>query len=159
MKEISLLSLSGDKDAEVIEASYSMSRYLDDLLNIDNTYFDGLVTYNRIYTSQLRLCKANFSDTEAPFPHLLVNISDGIVSSKMYDKRDDFWYCKFSILRWSYSSCSIIRGLHTCISTYSECLVMLPTLTHEIQKNTSNKAICITNSLKLFQNSIDATTT
>ena len=32
-----ILSLSGDKDAEVIEAFHSTSRYLDDLLNIDNT--------------------------------------------------------------------------------------------------------------------------
>ena len=42
-----MLSLSGDKDAEVIEAFNSTSRYLDDLLNIDNTYFDGMV--NNIY--------------------------------------------------------------------------------------------------------------
>ena len=33
-----MLPLSRDKDAEVIEAFNSTSRYLDDLLNIDNTY-------------------------------------------------------------------------------------------------------------------------
>ena len=60
-----MLSLSGDKDAEVIEAFNSTSRYLDDLLNIDNTYFDGMV--NQIYPSELQLNKANSYDTEAPF--------------------------------------------------------------------------------------------
>ena len=34
-----MMSLSADKDAEIIEAFNSTSRYLNDLLNIDNTYF------------------------------------------------------------------------------------------------------------------------
>ena len=37
----------------------------DDLLNIDNHYFEGMV--NRIYPPELQLNKANTSDTEAPF--------------------------------------------------------------------------------------------
>ena len=40
-------SLSEEKQAEIIEAFKSTSRYLDDLLNIDNPYFEGMV--NRIY--------------------------------------------------------------------------------------------------------------
>ena len=44
--------LSSDKDAETIEAFNSTSRYLDDLLNIDNTYFDGMV--KQIYPSELQ---------------------------------------------------------------------------------------------------------
>ena len=42
-----MLSLSGDKESYIIEAFNSTSRYLDDLLNIDNAYFDGMV--NQIY--------------------------------------------------------------------------------------------------------------
>ena len=38
-----MMSLSADKDAEIIEAFSSTSRYLDDLLNIDNNYFDSMV--------------------------------------------------------------------------------------------------------------------
>ena len=34
--------------------------------------------------------KANTSDTEAPFLYLHLSISNGFVSSKIYDKRDDF---------------------------------------------------------------------
>ena len=58
-----MTSLSGVKQAEIIEAFKSTSRYLDDLLNIDNPYFEG----NRIYPPELQLNKAKTSDTEAPF--------------------------------------------------------------------------------------------
>ena len=43
----------------------STSRYLDDLLNIDNPYFEQMV--GQIYPTELQLNKANASDTEAPF--------------------------------------------------------------------------------------------
>ena len=66
----------------------STSRYLDDLLNIDNDYFDRMV--NRIYPSELQLDKANVSDTEASFLDLHLSISDGFVKNKIYDKLDDF---------------------------------------------------------------------
>ena len=60
-----MTSLSDVKQAEIIEAFKSTSRYLDDLLNVDNPYFEGMV--NRIYPPDLQLNKANTSDTEAPF--------------------------------------------------------------------------------------------
>ena len=53
-------SLNHDNQADVIEAFNSTSRYLDDLLNIDNPYFEGMV--NQIYPSELQLNKANISD-------------------------------------------------------------------------------------------------
>ena len=34
--------------------------------------------------------KANISDTEAPFLDLHLSVANGFVSSKIYDKRDDF---------------------------------------------------------------------
>ena len=76
------------KQAEIIEAFKSTSRYLDDLLNIDNPYHEGMV--NRIYQPELQSNKANTSDTEAPFLDLHLSISIGFVSSKIYDKRNDF---------------------------------------------------------------------
>ena len=45
--------LSSDNKADVIKAFNSTSRYLDDLLNIDNPYFEGMV--NQIYPSELLL--------------------------------------------------------------------------------------------------------
>ena len=70
-----MLSLSEDYQSDVIEAFNSTSRYLDDLLNIDNNFFDSMV--NRIYPSELQLNKANVSDTEASFLDLHLSISDG----------------------------------------------------------------------------------
>ena len=75
-----MTSLSDVKQAEIIEAFKSTSRYLDDLLNIDNPYFEGMV--NRIYPPELQLNKANTSDTETPFLDLHLSISNGFVSSK-----------------------------------------------------------------------------
>ena len=45
---------------------------------------------NQIYLSELQLNKANTSENEAPFLDLHLSISNGFVSSKIYDKRDDF---------------------------------------------------------------------
>ena len=80
--------LSSDNQADIIKAFTSTFRYLDDLLNIDNPYFEGMV--NQIYPSELQLNKANTSDTEAPFLDLHLSISNGFVLSNIYDKRDDF---------------------------------------------------------------------
>ena len=49
---------------------------------------------NRIYPPELQLNKANISDIEAPFLDLHLSISNGFVSSKIYDKRDDFDFDK-----------------------------------------------------------------
>ena len=83
-----MTSLSDVKQADIIEAFKSTSRYLDDLLNIDNPYFEGMV--NRIYPPELQFNKTNTSGTEALFLDLHLSISNGFVSSKIYDKRDDF---------------------------------------------------------------------
>ena len=83
-----MLSHSEDNQSDVIEAFNSTSRYLDDLLNIDNNFFDSMV--NRIYPSELQLNKANVSDAEASFLDLHLTISDGFVKTKIYDKRGDF---------------------------------------------------------------------
>ena len=60
-----MTSLSNDNQADIIEAFYSTSRYCDDLINIDNSYFEGM--FNEIYSTEMKLNKANTSDTEAPF--------------------------------------------------------------------------------------------
>ena len=76
-----MLSLSDNNQTDVIEAFNSTSRYLDDLLNIDNPYFEQMVGQ----ATELQLNKANSSDTEAPFLDLNLSIANGIVSSKIYD--------------------------------------------------------------------------
>ena len=51
----------------------STTRYRDDLLNIDNPYFEQMV--GQIYSTVLQLNKANFFDTQDPFwgPRLVNN--------------------------------------------------------------------------------------
>ena len=54
-----MLSLSENNQTYIIEAFNSLSRYLDDLLNIDNPYFVKMV--GQIYPTELQLNKANSS--------------------------------------------------------------------------------------------------
>ena len=67
-----MLFLSEDNQSDVIEAFNSTSRYLDDLLNIDNHFFDSMV--NAIYPSEFQLNKANVSDAEASVLDLHLSI-------------------------------------------------------------------------------------
>ena len=81
-------SFNHDNQADVIEDFNSTSRCLDDLLNIDSPYFEGMV--KQIYPPELQLNKANNTDTEAPLLDLHLSIANVFVSPKIYDKHDDF---------------------------------------------------------------------
>ena len=65
---------------KLLKAFKSTSRYLDDRLNIDNPYFEGMV--NRIYPPELQLNKANTSDTEPPILDLHLSISNALFHLK-----------------------------------------------------------------------------
>ena len=60
-----MMSLSDDKQADIIDAFNTTSRYLDDILQINNVYFDTMVS--QIYPSELDFNEADTSDTEAAF--------------------------------------------------------------------------------------------
>ena len=64
-----MLSLSEDNQSDVIKAFNSTSRYLEDLLNINNNIFDSMV--NRIYPSELQL---NMATCQTPRPHFWIYI-------------------------------------------------------------------------------------
>ena len=100
-----MMSLSDDKQADVIDAFNTTSRYLDDILNINNVYFDNMVCQNN--SSELKLNKANVSDTEAAFLDLHLSISNDIVFTKIYDKRDDF---DFEIVNFPFLDCDVLRS-------------------------------------------------
>ena len=76
-------------------------------MNIDNPYFEGMV--NQIYPLELQLNKANISDTEAPFLDLHLSVANGFVSSKIYDKRDDF---DFDIVNFPFLDGDVPRGVY-----------------------------------------------
>ena len=79
-----MLSLSDNNQTDIFEAFNSTSRYLDDLLNIDNPYFEQMV--GQIYPTELQLNKAN-SSTEAPFLDLNLSITIGKVFFKLMINR------------------------------------------------------------------------
>ena len=51
-----MMSLSNDKQADNIDAFNTSSRYLDDILNINNAYFEIMVS--QMYPPELQLNKA-----------------------------------------------------------------------------------------------------
>ena len=114
-----MMSLSDDKQADVIDAFNTTSRYLDDILNINNVYFDNMV--GQIYPSELQMNKANASDTGAAFLDLHLSISNDIVSTKIYDKRDDFDF--FEIVNFPFLGGDVPRSTSygVYISTHSFC--------------------------------------
>ena len=130
-----MTSLSDVKQAEIIESFKSTSRYLDDLLNIDNPYFEGMV--NRIYPPELQLNKANTSDTEAPFLDLHLSISNGFVSSKINDKRDDF---DFDIVNFPFLDGDVPRS--TSYGVYISQLIRFARVSsHVVDFNARNKSL------------------
>ena len=84
---------------------------MDDILNINNVYFDNMVS--QIYPSELKLNKANTSNTEAAFLDLHLSISNDIVATKIYDKRDNF---DFEIVNFPFldgdAPCSTSYGVY-----------------------------------------------
>ena len=83
-----MLSLNPKTQANVIKAFNDTSRYLDDIFNVDNPFFERMIP--TIYPKELKLNKANNSDSYAAFLDLDLTISNGVISTKIYDKRDDF---------------------------------------------------------------------
>ena len=77
-----------------------------------------------IKAPELQLNKANTSDTEAPFLDLHLSISNGFVSSKIYDKRDDFDFDIVNIpfFRWRCSTSSFLRSIY--LSAHKICSSM-----------------------------------
>ena len=85
-----MLSLSGNNQADVVEAFNSASRYLDALLNIDKPYFKQFDS--QIYPTNLELNKANSLDARDPVLDLDFSIKNALfhLSSKTNNKWDDF---------------------------------------------------------------------
>ena len=87
----------------------------------------------QIYPTALHLNKTNSSNNEAPCLDLNLSITNGIVSSKIYDKRDDF---NFEIGNSHFLMEMFLAPLpmvHIFLSLFvlPECVLMLMTLTTE----------------------------
>ena len=82
------MSLLDDKQTDIINAFNTTSRYLEDILNMNNIYFGNMVS--EIFPAERQLNKINTFDTEASFSDLHLSISSAFVSTKIYDKRNNF---------------------------------------------------------------------
>ena len=92
---------------------------------------------NRIYPPELQLNKANTSDTEAPFLDLHLSISNGFVSSKIYDKRDDF---DFDIVNFPFLDGDVPRS--TSYGVYISQLIRFARVSsHVVDFNSRNKSL------------------
>ena len=79
-----MASLSNNKEAEIIQAFNSSSKYLDNHSNIDNPYIEGMM--GRIYAHKIQFNNSKATDTEALFLELPFSILSGLVLWKIYDK-------------------------------------------------------------------------
>ena len=138
-----MISVSVENQSEIIEAFSSTSRYLDDLLNIDNTYFDDLIS--QIYPPELQLNKVNSSDTEAALLDLHLSIVDGFVSCKIYNKRDDF---DFEIVTFPFLGGDVPRMASYGVY-FSQLIRFARVSSHVTDFNTRNKLL----TAKLFNQS------
>ena len=130
-----MMSHSDDKQADIIDAFNTTSRYLDDILNINNDYFDTMVS--QIYTLELQLNKANTSDTEVTFLDLHLSISNDIVTTKIYDIRDDF---DFEIVNFQFLDGDVPRS--TSYGVYiSQLIRFAMASSHVADFNTRNKLL------------------
>ena len=131
IRKLELLGLQGFR----LAVFNSTSWYLDDLLNIDNNFFDSMV--NRIFPSELQLNKANVSDTEASFLDLHSSISDGLVKTKIFNKRDDF---DFVIVKFPFLDGDVPRS--TSYGIYISPLIRFARVSSHVNDlNTRNKVL------------------
>ena len=150
-------SLSHENQADIIEAFNSTSRYLDDLLNIYNIYFDQME--DRIYPTELQLNRTTSSNTEAPFLDLNLCISNGTVSTIIYDKRDDFDFDIVNFPFWMAMSPGVPNMGYTYLNLLDspellQILMSLTTVIKPLQPNFLGRAIVILNFVRHFRNFI-----
>ena len=127
-----MMSLSDDKQANIIDTFKTTSRYFGDILNIINVYFDNMVS--QIYLSELQLNRPN---TEAAFLDLHFSISNDIVSTKIYIKRDDF---DFEIVNFPFLDSDVLRS--TSYGFYiSQLIRFTRASSHVADFNTHNKLL------------------
>ena len=86
---------------------------------------------------ELQLNKANISDTEAPFLDLHLSVANVFVSSKIYDKRDDF---DFDIVNFPFFDDDVPRRA-SCGVYISQLIRFARVCHHETDFNARNKCL------------------
>ena len=86
-----------------LAASFNFTfRYIDDVLSLNNDEFHNHL--HAIYPPELEIKETTESASSASYLDLLLSVSKGTLSTKLYDKRDDF---DFRIVNFPYISSNI----------------------------------------------------
>ena len=80
-------------------------------------YFEQMV--GQIYPTELQLNKANSSNSEAPFLDLNLSITNGIDSSKIYNKQDGF---NFEIVNFPFLDGDVPRSPSYGVYSFLWCI-------------------------------------
>ena len=92
---------------------------------------------SQMYPSELQLNKANTSDTKTAFLDFYLSISNDIVSTKIYDKSDDF---DFKIVKFPFLDGDVPRS--TSYGVYISQLIRFARASSYVTEfNTRNKFI------------------
>jgi len=83
-----MLELSKTKQVDLIHCFNLISRYIDDILNLDNPLFEQYI--HKIYPKELVLNRSCISNTDAAYLDLHLTINNTMIKTSLYDKRDDF---------------------------------------------------------------------
>ena len=124
-----LMSLSDDKQADIIDAFNTTSRYLDGILTIWQVKYT-LQSPNLIKLIPITLTKAAFLDFHLSF-------SNDIVSTKIYDKRDDF---DFEIVNFPFLDGDVPRSTSCGVHIF-QLIRYTRTYSHITRFNTRNKLL------------------
>ena len=87
------------KRFDLIDKLNDTSRYLDDIVTIDNPEFAEHIS--DIYSRELQLNKANTSDKETSFLVINIKVIRSNIYTNVYNKRDDF---RFPIVNFPWLS-------------------------------------------------------
>ena len=94
---------------------------------------------HRIYPAELQLHKANASDTEAVFLDLNLSIHNDTVSTKIYDKRDDF---NFDIVNFPFLDGDVPQRPSYCVYV-SQLIRFARASSHVTDFNNRNKFLTV----------------
>jgi hypothetical protein len=100
-----MLELSKTKQVDLIQCFNLTSRYIDDILNLDNPFFAQYI--HKIYPNELVLNLSCLSNTDAAYLDLHLTINNNMIKTSLYDKRDDF---NFEIVNFPFLDGNIPKG-------------------------------------------------
>ena len=80
-------------------------RYIDDLLSINNKYFEDYIS--EIYPPELELKETTESENQASYLDVMLSIKENALFYKLYDKRDDY---EFDIINFPFLDSNIPAG-------------------------------------------------